>query len=229
VPPIEVDSVQLAALDHGLLHGRNFDGPTPGQHANGQPLRLVGWVLGKATPAVAVEIVAAGRLVSRAPVDVERPDLAIAFPDVEGAGTSGFRAPVSVVGAEPFLDLRARAVLQDQRRVLLGTIRLTSVRTSATTGADHRVSVIIPCYNQAHYLGDALASVAAQTHGQHEVIVVDDGSTDNTVEVAARYPGVRYVRQDNAGLAAARNTGIQHSTGDRLVFLDADTGSCPLP
>jgi hypothetical protein len=166
-----------------------------------------------------VEIVAEGRVIGRAPVDVERPDLPLAFPDVEGAGASGFRVPVTAVGAEPFLDLQVRAVLQDQRRVLLATIRLRIVGTSATTGPDEQVSVIIPCYNQAHYLGDALASVAAQTHGQPEVIVVDDGSTGNTVEVAARYPGVRYVRQDNAGLAAARNTGIQHSTdpaGTRL-------------
>jgi len=89
------------------------------------------------------------------------------------------------------------------------------------------VSVIIPCYNQAHYLGDALASVAAKTHGRPEVIVVDDGSTDNTVEVAERYPGVRYVRQDNAGLAAARNTGIRHSTGEYLFFLDFDDRLLP--
>jgi len=217
----------MADLDRDVLHGRNVDRPMPGEHLKNQPPHhLIGWVLGKAEPALAVEIVAEGRVVSRAPVEVERPDLGLAFPDVQGASAGGFRAPVTVVDAGPFLDLQVRAVLQDQRRVLLGTIRLKSV-VGAAISRDDRVSVIIPCYNQAHYLGDALASVAAQTHGQPEVIVVDDGSTDNTVEVAKCYPGVRYVRQDNAGLAAARNTGIRHSTGEYLVFLDADDRLLP--
>ncbi len=227
MPPIEVDSVRLAEFDRDVLYGRNVDGQKPGEHATNPSLHLVGWVLGKAEPAVAVEIVAADRVVGRVPVEAERPDLALAFPDVQGAGTGGFRAPVTVVDAGPFLDLQVRAVLQDQRRVHLGTIRLKSVAATTATSPDDRVSVIIPCYNQAHYLGDALASVAAQTHGQPEVIVVDDGSTDNTVEVAERCPGVRYVRQDNAGLAAARNTGIRHSTGEYLVFLDADDRLLP--
>jgi hypothetical protein len=94
-------------------------------------------------------------------------------------------------------------------------------------GADERagaalVSVVIPCYNQAHFLGEAIESVLAQTYPHLEIVVVDDGSPDNTKEVATRYPAVRYVRQENQGLAAARNTGLRHSSGDYLIFLDAD-------
>ena len=84
------------------------------------------------------------------------------------------------------------------------------------------ISVIIPCYNQAHFLSAAIQSVLAQTYAHHEIIVVDDGSTDDTAEVAASYPMVRYVRQDNQGLSSARNTGLRESRGDYLVFLDAD-------
>jgi glycosyltransferase involved in cell wall biosynthesis/peptidoglycan/xylan/chitin deacetylase (PgdA/CDA1 family) len=84
------------------------------------------------------------------------------------------------------------------------------------------VSVVVPCYNHAHFLGEAIESALAQTYPYLEIIVVDDGSSDNTREVAARYPQVRYVRQENQGLAAARNTGLRHSTGSYLVFLDAD-------
>jgi len=87
VPSFEVDSVRLAELDRDVLHGRNFDGPMPGQHANGQPFRVVGWVLGKAKPAVAVEIVVADTIVGRVPVDVERSRGAL------GAGPGGQRAP----------------------------------------------------------------------------------------------------------------------------------------
>jgi len=84
------------------------------------------------------------------------------------------------------------------------------------------ISAVIPCYNHAHFLSEAIESVLKQTYPNYEIIVVDDGSTDNTGEVAARYPEVRYIRQDNQGLSGARNTGLQESRGDHLVFLDAD-------
>ncbi len=84
------------------------------------------------------------------------------------------------------------------------------------------VSVIIPCYNHAHYLPEAIDSLLKQTYQPLEIIVVDDGSTDNTAEVAAGYKEVKYIYKKNAGLSAARNTGIEKSTGELLVFLDAD-------
>ena len=91
-----------------------------------------------------------------------------------------------------------------------------------------RVSVVIPCYRQAHYLPTAVESALAQTYPNVEVIVVDDGSDDDTAAVAARYGGrVRYVRRPNGGLAAARNTGFAASTGAYLKFLDADDHLAP--
>ena len=89
---------------------------------------------------------------------------------------------------------------------------------------DASVSVVIPAHNYAHYLPCAIDSVLAQTRGALEVIVVDDGSTDATREVVARYRDarVRYVWQENAGLSAARNTGIREARFDFIAFLDAD-------
>src|SRR4030095_15829456 len=90
------------------------------------------------------------------------------------------------------------------------------------------VSVIITSYNQAGFLSDAIESVLTQTYAQFETVVVDDGSADNALEVVARYPAVRYIRQDNQGLSAARNTGLRQSNGAYLVFLDADDRLLPI-
>ncbi|SRR5579883_428175 len=84
------------------------------------------------------------------------------------------------------------------------------------------VSAIIPCYNGARFLADALQSVVTQSYANREVIVVDDGSTDNSEEIVARFPSIRYIRQTNSGVAAARNTGIRNSRGDYIVLLDQD-------
>lgn len=104
-------------------------------------------------------------------------------------------------------------------------IRPQSGEARRTAGPD--VSIVIPCYNHARYLGEAIESALAQTHPHVEVLVVDDGSTDDTAGVAASHPTVRYVHQANQGLAAARNTGLRHSCGRYLIFLDADDRLLP--
>src|SRR5690349_15716190 len=89
------------------------------------------------------------------------------------------------------------------------------------------VSIIIRCYNQGHFLGEAIDSALRQTYPHVEIIVIDDGSTDNTAEVVARYRGVRSIRQPNLGRCAAGNTGLGESRGEYLVFLDADDRLLP--
>jgi glycosyltransferase involved in cell wall biosynthesis len=85
------------------------------------------------------------------------------------------------------------------------------------------VSVIIPCYKQAHYLPEAIDSVLTQTYPRVEVIVVNDGSPDDTAAVAGRYGDrIRYVERPNGGISAARNTGIARGQGDYFKFLDSD-------
>lgn len=90
-----------------------------------------------------------------------------------------------------------------------------------------RVSVIIPCFKQAHFLDDAILSVRRQSYGNFEIIVIDDGSPDRTSEVVACYPEVHYIRQDNMGQPSARNRGFRTSKGEFVVFLDADDRLLP--
>ncbi len=91
-----------------------------------------------------------------------------------------------------------------------------------------RVSLIIATFNHARFLGAAIDSALAQTLGAVDVIVVDDGSTDDTPAVLARYAGrVRVLRQPNRGLAAARNAGLAAARGTYVAFLDADDVMAP--
>ena len=90
---------------------------------------------------------------------------------------------------------------------------------------DPLISVIIPAYNSAEFMGETLDSVFAQTYTSFEVIVINDGSADTPEleQVLQRYPSnLRYIKQENQGAAAARNAGLRAATGDLIAFLDAD-------
>lgn len=90
----------------------------------------------------------------------------------------------------------------------------------------NKVSVILPTYNDAKYVGVAVESVLNQTYENFELIIVNDGSKDDTDLVLAPYisnnSAIRYIKQENKGLACARNTGIASSTGDFVAFIDSD-------
>src|SRR5690349_757340 len=88
---------------------------------------------------------------------------------------------------------------------------------------DPLVSVIIPCYRQGQFLRTAIDSALAQSYPHIEVLVVNDGSDDDTETIAQSYAGrIQYLHRANGGLSAARNTGILQARGTYLKFLDAD-------
>lgn len=89
----------------------------------------------------------------------------------------------------------------------------------------HTVSVIIPVYNAANYLRESIESVLCQTYSDLEIIIVNDGSTDNSLEIAESYQNdsrVKIISSKNKGAATARNIGIRNSNGAYFQFLDAD-------
>jgi len=87
---------------------------------------------------------------------------------------------------------------------------------------EHLVSVIIPVFNGDRFLNEAIESVINQTYKNYEIIVVDDGSTDKSAEIAKSYNEVIYKYQDNGGVASARNTALKILNGDFVAFLDSD-------
>jgi glycosyltransferase involved in cell wall biosynthesis len=94
-------------------------------------------------------------------------------------------------------------------------------------GAHPGVAVVIPCFNHKRFLAGAIESALAQTVAPSEIIVVDDGSDEDLSSVTHSYPQVKLVRQDNRGLAGARNRGLKEATSDKIVFLDADDRLSP--
>lgn len=89
------------------------------------------------------------------------------------------------------------------------------------------ITVIIPCYNQSHFLPEAINSIRNQTYQNYEIIIVNDGSVDDTGAVAKKFHDVLLIEQNNMGLATARNIGLQKSNGEFVVFLDADDRLLP--
>jgi cellulose synthase/poly-beta-1,6-N-acetylglucosamine synthase-like glycosyltransferase len=87
-----------------------------------------------------------------------------------------------------------------------------------------RVSIIMPCYNAARFIGEAIDSVLAQAEVSWELIIIDDGSTDGSADIVRRYsdPRITLLAQANAGVSAARNAGLASSRGEFVAFLDAD-------
>jgi glycosyltransferase involved in cell wall biosynthesis len=103
---------------------------------------------------------------------------------------------------------------------------MTSSLSASNATLPSLVSVVIPCYNSARYLAETIESVRLQTYPRIEIIVVDDGSTDETASIV-RSCGVRYIYQTNRGISAARNAGILHSQGKYVLFLDHDDRLLP--
>lgn len=105
-----------------------------------------------------------------------------------------------------------------------GTARESGERRSACA----QVTIVIPAYNAASTIAETMDSILLQSVPAAEIVVVDDGSTDQTAEIVARYPPpVALIRQRNQGLAAARNTGCLAATGELIAFIDADDVAMP--
>jgi len=225
---VEIAEVSLFEPLPAALRGGFLDEPKAGAVLDAKAVDVIGWAIGSDRAAVAVEFSYDGRPFWRASLRAERPDLAEAFPEREEAGRAGFRTTLNLLGTAAEFEVEVAAVLKGQQRAPIATIRgRHRWRRDRSPAFAELVSVIIPCYQQAEYLGEAIESVLAQTYPHLEIVVVDDGSTDNASAIASRYPGVRCIREPNSGPAAARNAGIRNSNGDFLVFLDADDRLLP--
>jgi hypothetical protein len=239
---LEINEIKMAQPEPELFWGWNIDRPKPVMSVDALGLLIEGWVLGRNCEALALEVRQHGHRLpvrqkvwppqSRPRIKLPRgqlsigswrPDVGEAFPQVAGAEFAGFGGTVSLSIEGANAELEVWVILRDQRQVHLGSIRGRNYwRGSKSPKFAGLTSIVIPCYNQERFLADAIESALGQTCQEVEVVVVDDGSHDNTAAVAARYPTVRYLNQTNKGLSEARNAGLRATNGDFLIFLDAD-------
>jgi glycosyltransferase involved in cell wall biosynthesis len=134
-------------------------------------------------------------------------------------------------------------VISDEKALSACGVGLADGRMPILRSVDHRsrtatrphlacssisVAVIIATYNQARFLSEAISSILAQTRPADEIVVVDDGSTDDPGAVASQYPGVKIICQSNRGRSAARNEGLRNCSSSHVVFLDADDRLLPM-
>jgi glycosyltransferase involved in cell wall biosynthesis len=111
---------------------------------------------------------------------------------------------------------------------MLESARTSNCLVTCVPGDKATVAVIITTFNHARFLAEAIESIRAQTRAANEIIVVDDGSTDDPASVVGHFPNVKLIRQDNRGPSAARNTGLRHCDATYVTFLDADDRFLPV-
>lgn len=218
---LEITAIEPARRDE-RMRGGFLGALEEGDEVDPRELILRGWVLPEEEPALAVEFVVEGSVVGRAVVDRARPDVEEIHDDLPYASHCGFEHRLNAAAVRDEVSMTIRVVLNPATRVRIADLAARRKGDDADL-----VSVVIPCFRQAHFLPEAIESVLAQEHGAVEVVVVDDGSPDNVGEVAARYPGVKCLRQPNGGLAAARNAGLEEVGGEFVLFLDADDRLLP--
>jgi glycosyltransferase involved in cell wall biosynthesis len=222
---IDVVEVDMATPDPRLW-GSHIDRPITGMRLEGNELDVAGWALGREVEVTGLEFDVGGRIIER-PLNALRPDLADGFPGVADADRAGFLVGLEMPRSGE-AEVAVAARLDDGSLADIGSLHLQRRwRASHDPALRRRVSVVIPCHNQAHFLAETIQSVIDQSYDDVEIVVVDDGSDDNTEAIAGLFDGVRCVRQVRGGVSAARNRGIRETLGDFLVFLDADDVLAP--
>jgi glycosyltransferase involved in cell wall biosynthesis len=165
-------------LESDHLFGSHLDLPVPAGSGDAHLLEIAGWAIGESVPAVAVEVAQADDLIARAPLDLPRHDLELAFPERTGIGDAGFSLVASLVGRDPSAPIEVRVVLEDETRALAGRIEWEQTwRSSDDAARAPLVSVIAP----VNASDDAFGSVRAQTYAKLEIVPSEDKATGEVI------------------------------------------------
>jgi hypothetical protein len=235
---LESIEVTIAQLDSLQLWGRSIDIAVPGSPGDAYSLDLAGWVLGRSSPAVAVELIYEDTVVQRIPLEFDRPDVAAVYPGVPGGDRSGFQTSLSVPGTTPELELSVQAVLRDGGRAPLGVIHArrswrdlhhdhwgSKEKLSGPDGMQvYGISVV---RNEADLIRiNALHHLSV---GFDRLLIIDNGSSDGTDEILrelARDERVQWTSVAGAFRHSEMTTTLAHEAffegADWVIPIDAD-------
>jgi glycosyltransferase involved in cell wall biosynthesis/peptidoglycan/xylan/chitin deacetylase (PgdA/CDA1 family) len=223
--PAQVDAVRKEIPSPRQIRG-NLEHPAEGRKTRSHRIPVEGWVAGLEQPALAVELSAKGRVVGHVPVAAQRPDVAAALGEPREA-RHGFSTSVLLTGTAP-AELSVAAVLEDQQRVPLASVSARRVlRPQDQRLGSHPVSLIVVVQKEVGPLAGAIENALGQLYRPLEVVVVDDGSSSALDEIALAFPGVRYVRGEGQGVAAARRVGLRRTAGEFVAFLEPNQRLLP--
>lgn len=190
--PIKILNIQEVSLispeDPELLWGFSIDSPTFGTHATASNILIGGWVIGKKSPAVKVELIRDGEVISNIPVNQHRPDVAAVFPGVPLAENSGYAIEWEIMGTLPECEISIQAVLADETRVSIGFVRLQEIIYSTpkdSLRAKCKLSVCAIMKDEAPYLIEWLEF--HKIVGVERFYLYNNNSTDNTLDIVEPY------------------------------------------
>jgi hypothetical protein len=218
MPLIEVSRVRVMPSVDPRSPAWALDRPVTGELFEGALLEVSGWIV---HPDVrSVEICQGDERLARTRVDAPRADVARLFPAIPAAGLSGFSVAVPLAAWHDTTFV-VSAVTRDALPIPIAEIVAgRRWREACDESAVPLVSVVVTHYNGPGELEATIESVVAQTHPHSEILLVGQVALQEDDPLRRRYPHIRIVAADAPGQAAARNTGIRHSIGDFLMFLD---------
>jgi GT2 family glycosyltransferase len=247
----EVTQVLLRTVPARVMGPFSVDAPMLGGRVRPHAIEVNGWVIGL-QPVRGVDIVLPDGRVQFAPLTLWRNDILSLYPSLPGAERCGFRATIDIGTPDERFKLVIYAVNQDGTRVELAVIQFAmfrktgparwpgqkaqataaapapSVTPASPANPDELISIIIPVHNNSEFTRACLERITTPGHisARHEIIVVDDGSSDGTIPLLREFAGrgVKAVRlSPNVGFSRACNAGAAAGTGDYLIFLNNDT------
>ncbi len=221
---VNIVDVSSRDLSQEQLWGCNIELPDPKKQTEAHTINVAGWVLGRSSPAVAVEVVNDSAVLLRVAIDVQRPDIEAAFPEVPGAAQSGFHTTLDLLGITPEFELLVRAVFRDENRTLIGMIRgrrsplRSEIEEVTTTSTDlsallwgGQIDLPAPDSEAEIYAVNVEGWVLGRTSQAIAVELVNEEAVFRRVpigvqrpDIAAQYPAVPQAQ--NAGFQATINT-----------------------
>lgn len=226
---INIQAVELYPADPELVWGSVIDSPAIGTQINASSIWIIGWIIGKKSPAIKVELISSGEIIREIPINQQRPDVGVFYPGVLSAGNSGYATELQLTGT-PKSDILIQGVLADETRIKIGFIRLQDFLAPApqcNLREKCKLSVCAIMKNEAPYIIEWLEF--HKIVGVERFYLYNNNSTDNTLEILHPYvESGEVILHDWPATTGQQMSAYQHSLSayktesEWIAFIDMD-------